>query len=244
MVAVVLVPAVIAAVIGWLVTSLPGPLYSATALVDAGPGATAADALSVPPDRSDRFVQTELVYLSIAEPEIEARIRQETGVADPPAISSQQVETTNIISLSTQYSSAETAAQMVSIATEVYLDGWRERTGADASRRLAAVNAQLEGVTRQLAQLPATGGSSTQEAQRAALESQYQSLTGQRAELELEVANVESVDRVVQQATAETATGSSSPIRSSLLAGLLGLLVGVAALLLLRQRRQVSAAGE
>ena len=82
----VIVPTLIGILLGVALAVLPAQSYRSLVLVDAGPGSSAADALTFSPDVSNRFVQTELVYLDIEDPQIRAAITEATGIQNPAPI--------------------------------------------------------------------------------------------------------------------------------------------------------------
>lgn len=232
---VLVVPALVGALLGWLGAAGPAPSYRATALINAAPGVTNVQSLDVPPDIADRTVQTELVIVNTLATPMAAAMAQASGNPNPPPVIATQVAGTSVISFAVGDPDPADAAAMANAAAAVYVEDWRRRTGQEAQNQLEALDATLAAIRERIAAVPE---GPTQQSELDALNAQYQNLSVTRAETALAVNDVADVDRVVQEATGQGAVRTSSPLRSAALGGLLGLLVGVALLLWRRQRRR------
>lgn len=220
---------------GVLWAAASGPSFVAEALVDAGPGATVAASLDVSLDQSNRFVQTELLRIDVSRPLIADAVNSKLGVDQTFDISARQLGATNVISISATADAAQSAADVANIAADTYVTDWRERAVADSQRALSAVERELSSVTQQLEALGDLTTAS-EKAQSDALTRQYQSLSDQQAELQLEIATVGAVNRVVERASASSASNVTSVPRTALLGALVGLVLGLVAALLVHRR--------
>ena len=240
----VLVPTLIGILLGVALPVLPAQSYRALVLVDAGPGSSAADSLTFSPDVSNRFVQTELVYLDIEDPQIKAAITSATGIANPAPVATRQIGSTNVVEIAATAPTADLSAKAAKAAADVYVAGWRDRASADLDRSLAAIQQRLAQIQTQLKALPATGGTSAQVAERDALSAEVGRLTGLQATASFDRTSIATSDRIVAAADPATATKSTSLTRNIALGGLVGLIVGLGALMLVRRRDATEALGD
>ena len=240
----VIVPTLIGILLGVALAVLPAQSYRSLVLVDAGPGSSAADALTFSPDVSNRFVQTELVYLDIEDPQIRAAITEATGIQNPAPIATRQVGSTNVIEIAAIGPTAELSAKAANAAADVYVTGWRDRASADLDRSLVAIAQRLTQISARLKVLPETGGTPAQAAERDALTSEVGRLTGLQATASFDRSTIKTSDRVVAAADPSAAVKSTSITRNIALGGLVGLIVGLGALVLVRRRDASEALGD
>lgn len=236
-VAVVLLATLAGAVLGAASVLVPGPTYRATALVNAGPGATISASLDVPPDRANRFVQTELVAFD-SDGGVVQGVKDLLDTTDIPPITADQVGDTDIIAISADDRDPAVAARTAQAAADVYIEGWRERASADVEQSLEVVDTRLDEVITTLDGLPPEGGSPAEGAQRDALRSEYVDLLREQADLTLRQQSVKTSERVVTAATADAAVRTASSTRAAMMGAALGLFVGVA-LVFVRYRRSI-----
>ncbi|HRY10197.1 MAG: hypothetical protein KDC39_14410 [Actinobacteria bacterium] len=126
--------AIVGAVLFAGLALVQGAQYSATALVNAGPGDTASQPLSLPSDQLNRYVATEIVYIGTISQRISDNVTRDTGVTDPPPVTVTQDGNTNIIKMSMSADSAELAAAMADSAANSYIEDWKQRNPKDAQR--------------------------------------------------------------------------------------------------------------
>ncbi len=227
-------------VLGLLLGVLRPTQYRAVALVDAGPGATVADSLAVGTDSSNRFVQTELIFIGIEDPQIRSVISARLSIENPPSVVSRQVGNTNVVELAMVGFSPQTASDMANIASAVYIRDWKNRATADLQRGLSETRARLGEIRTELSRLPEAGGTPTQSGQRAALTAELTKLTRQQADLTVQRNTIEAAQRVVAEADPELATRTSSTVTLLAMGGLLGGLVGVGVVLIRRRWNAMS----
>jgi hypothetical protein len=232
----VLVPVLIGALVGLLLAVLPAVSYRAVVLVDGGPGATQADALGTSPDVSNRFVQTELVYIDIADDQIRTAITNKVGIANPASVVTRQVGTTNVIEIAATGPTAQQAADAANVAAAIYVDGWKKRTAADLEGSIDVIKARVAAIDTRLDALPATGGTPSQAAERDSLTNERSRLSEQQATAAFQRDTVLAAQRVVAPATAAGAVKTSSIVRAVIFGGMFGLVAGVGLLLFVRRR--------
>lgn len=207
----------------------------ATALVDAGPGGSTESALDVSPDVANRYVQTELIYIGILQPEFEKAFAS-AGIANPGSIDARQDGPTSIVQLSAEAQSDTAAAEQANIAAEVYIEDWRSRATADLQRLQENTQLRIDEVQKQL---DALGNSPDDRARAVGLRSELQRLTQELSDLQYREGGIRVANRMVQEATPGQAVARTSvPIYTAL-----GLVLGVAiGLALIVYRRVVTSA--
>lgn len=239
---IIAVAVVVGGLAGLVYALMPPVNYTASALVDAGPAATAADALDVAPDAAERFVQTELVYLGQDNAAIAAQAAQQAGLDSPPTLAAREVATTTVVEIFATAPSQDDAAAAANAAAAIYSDAWRARSTAGIDQSLAAIEKQLVAVSARLAALPAEGGTPAEQAQRGALQSELDRLATLQAETQFDRAAVQAADRVVAQADAASAVRTRSLLRSGFVGAVLGLMAGVGIVVLIRRRETAPSA--
>lgn len=213
---------------------LSGSGYTATSLADGGPGGSVDAALDVSPDVANRYVQTELVYIGILEPEFNQAL-EAAGLPAGPVRATQE-GATNVIRLSAAGVDPNRAAAAANVVLATYIADWKERTTADLERllvntedRIVEVRSESEGL----------GDTAEDVAQRRGLLTELSRLTQERSDLQFRIGGVKAANRVVEQATPGEAERSTSWFQMVLL----GLIAGTAAALgyiVLRRARRVA----
>ena len=229
---VLLVP-VLFAVLGYGWSSRGDDVYEAQAFVVLR--STAADAEFVPVDNanSDRDLQTETQYINA--PSFALTVADQVGT--PVSFRAQSVFGTSVIAVIGQASDATKAAEFANAAADAYVAERRAKVVADLrtgtevlTKRIAALQADL---TRVNAQVP-TGTTSVDPAIRAqqdTLAAQITTLRSRLSELEIGMAVTSGGAQLTSRAAPADTPVAPRPMRSAVLFGLLGVLLGVGAAL-------------
>lgn len=199
------------AVIGAILIALFGGGYSASALV-ASPSVTAQFGTLNPTSDPSEVAQTELVYAGIAAPVMSEAVSQKLGISNPPPVKVSVEPGTTILQFQAKGSSAQQAADIANTSANAYVDWWRQRASASVQKQLTVANAQL-------AKDPSAGD-----------------LKKLQASLQLQLATIQAEPRIIEEASADTATNTTSLISGALLGGLVGVLVGIGVIGLARRR--------
>lgn len=219
-------------VLGGLLGWLQQDRFSAAALADASPGVTVTDALDISPDIANRYVQTELVYLDIDQPQISAAAAA-AGLTNSPKVAARQVGTTNIIEIRGSGSTRERAADLANVALDAYIEDWRARTLDESQRLLENVTGRITTTKQQIADL---GNTAADAAQARGLTSELSRLTTEQSDLEYRIGGIKTANRVVLRADAASATTVSSVVQFAGLGLLLGVALGLALIVWRRSR--------
>ncbi len=223
---------VIGVLLALVLSLLTGGRFTGTALADGGPGGSVEAALDVSPDIANRYVQTELVYIDILKPQFDQAM-QDAGLP-ATAVTANQEGTTNVIALATDGADTDQAARAANVALDVYIANWKERTTADLQRLLDNTNQRIEQVRSQLDQL---GTGEADAAARRGLLTELTRLTTEASDLEFRIGGVKAANRVVERATPENATRTTSRIQLILLGFIAGLAVALVYIVFTRARR-------
>lgn len=200
--------ALLGAVLGGVLTSRVTPNYEAVALVQGAPARLDPSSLN---QEDDRYAQTEAAYAQLAEPEINAAIAERTDEEGLAAAEVSLVAGTTIMRFTGSGDTAQAAADAANISAETYVELWRARSATALTESLALVNQNIT--------VPADPNSATADTNSV--------LAEQRAVLDTQLAAVQSMQRVVKPAAAETAEKTAGYTTGVILGGLLGLTVGV-----------------
>jgi uncharacterized protein involved in exopolysaccharide biosynthesis len=197
----------------------------ATAQVDAGPGSTSSQQLSVSPDQANRYAQTQVLFIS--DPATATAVQASLGLDAPPSYTVRQVGTTSVLEIAAQNSDATAAADVANAVARTYVAGWRARNTAELDKQLAEIDDQLATVAKQVDALSGSRLTPAQQARLTALTAQSQQLLAQQGTLQSDSAAVAADDRIVTIADPAFATTSPSTKLTALLGALVGFLAGV-----------------
>lgn len=206
-------------ILGAMTVVLSGAGFSASALV-ASPSSTSQFGTLGATSNASEVAQTELVYAGIAAPIMSAAVSAKTGIANPPPVSVSIEPGTTILQFQATGTTAELAALSANTSAEAYVSWWRERASAAALAQLQVVNAQI-------VKDPTSGD-----------------LKRLQSGLQLQLATIQAEQRILDEATAEGATKTSSVISAAILGGFVGILVGTGVILFVRQRNQPTHKGD
>lgn len=201
---VLLVSAMLGAILGSLLFGRITPHFQAVALVQGAPARLNPSALS---QEDDRYAQTEAAYAKMTEADLATALAGRLPPAAEPAEVS-VVPGTTILRFTGTGDTPEAAAASANVSAEIYVEAWRGRTTEALVASLGVINGALAGSA------PNTG-----------------LLADERADLDTQLAAVQSVERVLKPATAEASEPTSNYVSGALLGGLVGLTIGVAGLL-------------
>jgi len=208
--------------------------HIATAQVDAGPGSTLNQQLSVSADQANRYVQTQVLFLT--DPATATAVQKQLALAAPPAYTVRQVGTTSVLEISVSNADAGAAAETANAVASTYVVSWRNRTSGEIDRQIAEIRQQLGAVTKGIDALSAARLSPADQAKLTALTVQSQTLLAQQSTLQADAAAVASDKRIVTVANAQFATTSPSTKLTALLGGLVGFVIGIGILAWSRRR--------
>lgn len=187
--------------------------YSSTALVEAGPVVLGGvDATT----SADNYVRTELAYISLYGTDMAGASEEAVGKPTTP-VTVQREPGTTILSFNTNGASAADAALIANTSAQYYVDRWRTRT-------LSSLNKSIEILDQQIADLPK---GSTDVA----------TLESQRTVINTQISSVQVAERLISQATPETAAQPVSTFGGAVLGAFVGLAAGLALLLTVTRRR-------
>jgi len=208
--------------------------HVATAQVDAGPGSTLNQQLSVSPDQANRYVQTQVLFLT--DPAVATAVQKELDLGAPAAYTVRQVGTTSVLEISVSNADAGAAADIANAVARTYVDGWRTRTSGEIDRQNTEISAQLAAVTKGIDALSGPRLTPADQAKLTALTVQSQTLLAQQSTLQSEAAAVSTDNRVVTLADAQFSTTSPSTKLTALLGGLVAFVIGIGILAWSRRR--------
>lgn len=171
---------------------------------------------------SDRMIQTELKV--IAGETVRERVRADLGLETlPPKVGSAMVDRTDVVRLSVRNADPESAAALADAYAAAYVEVRREQ----AVQELVTAGSELQRTIDDLqARLDALADG---DPRRAALLSQQTNLQATIDELRIDAALRTGGASVITPATVPTEPVSPTPVRSALLAALVGLVIGVGA---------------
>ncbi len=182
--------------------------------------------------RNATYLETELVYLSGAD------LAQQTAAAlggGSPSLTAARVGDSNVVEITATAASAATAREQAQTATDLYVEGRRQRLADRITTQLTALDTQITQTTDELTQLDANIVQTTaQQQQSQTLRTRYADQLAVRDVLQRAQADVDRVASVVQPAVLRGSPGLPPFVWGGLLGAVLGALVGAAAPLLLR----------
>lgn len=182
--------------------------------------------------RNATYLETELVYLDGAE--LAAATGQALGTA-PPALSAARVGDSNVVEITATAASAGAAREQAQTATDLYVDGRRQRLADRITTQLTALEAQVAQTTAELTQLDANVLQTTaQQQQSQTLRDRYADQLAVRDTLQRAQADVDRIASVVQTAAVRPGPGLPPWVWGGLLGALVGALLGAAAPVVLR----------
>lgn len=202
---------VVGAVIGGLVTGLTGPTYTAVTLVQGAPARLDPGALT---QEDDRYVQTEAAFAGLSEGEIGTALVEQLARPDVTPATVTVVPGTTILRFVGTGDSAQEAADVANISAQAYVTGWRSRMSTALIESIAVIDSAAASATDNSGQLG-----------------------DQRAILGTQLEAVQSLQRIVQPATAQTSEPTANYAAGAVLGGLVGATCGLVALLWWRRRR-------
>jgi uncharacterized protein involved in exopolysaccharide biosynthesis len=221
--------AVDAALIGAVLVLARGPRYAAETLVEVRPDAPVLDgATNTSTDDADRFLQTEILA-----------IQSDFGIAGQDrdgSLTVTQVGTTDVLSIETSAGDAATAVRLAGEVTDRYVAERRAHQAERVDQVSQEVTGQLTDVSAQLDQLAAAPPEdASASARRSALSAEYQRLVSTQHQLDL--IDLQSAPVTVISAAADSgASRTDHPLKTAALAGVLGIVVAVAGIVLWRRR--------
>jgi hypothetical protein len=199
--------------------------HVATAQVDAGPGSTLDQQLSVSADQANRYVQTQVLFLT--DPATATAVQKQLSLNAPPAFTVRQVDTTSVLEISASNVDAAAAADVANSVARTYVDGWRARTSGEIDRQGVEISSQLAAVTTAIDALSGNRLTPADQAKITALTVQSQTLLAQQSTMRADAAAVASDNRMVTLADSKFATTTPSTKLTALMGGLLAFVVGV-----------------
>ena len=223
--------AVIGGLLGWLIVTLMGVQYVAESQVDAGPSSS----VEVAADQANRFVQTQLV--TMADAQARRDVAEQLGLEDDdPDIKATQVGFTDVVTITATDAVKETAVSLANATAQRYVQDRQVQVLDMLDRQQAALEARIKSTSALLKTLPSTGGTAVQQAQRAALISEYQDLVQQLGQIQGQKDASQASDGIVTLANPEDVVLTPSLKVAIALGILLGALVGIAIEIVLVRR--------
>jgi len=236
---VIALTALIGSVFVLVLATRGGPTYSSTALINGGPGTTAAGPENTSTDITSRYVATELIYLDNLTDLIADNITKEVGVENPPPVTSSQDSNTNVIKMTVVGTSPEQAAAMATSAANTYINNWKSRITDDVNARQSALVGNLAKVSDKLAKLTLNkkceGGAKAECESLASVVKEFQK---DRVRIAFETADTPNFTRFVQLPTPEAALPTSSAKLLAVMGFIFGGAIGVLIVYLMVRRRQ------
>lgn len=232
------VGALLLGVVGGVVAATLDRDVSASALVLTSPDPAAVEnpvdpgAVGDESARNATYLETELVYLDGAE--LAAATGDALGVA-PPDLGAARVGDSNVVEITATASTTGAAREQAQTATDLYVDGRRQRLQDRITSQLTALEAQIAQTTAELTQLDANVLQTTAQQQQAqTLRDRYADQLAVRDTLQRAQADVARIASVVQSAVPRPGPGLPPWVWGALLGALVGALLGAAAPVVLR----------
>ncbi len=218
--------------------ALQKPIYEGDAqmLVRALPGDSVFGSTANNQSNAARLIETEIRILEGAP--VEDRVRQNLGIeGDIPNVSGTAVGQTDVVAVKVRSHDAETAAELANAYVQAYIDVRREQNvnslldaAAEVQKKVSALDAQIALLDAQVAEAAAAD----QEAVRLSLAAQRQQLVDQRALFQQQVDQIQ-VNASLQSGSAQMVRPAESPaikvepspLRTGVLAAIVGLLLGL-----------------
>jgi succinoglycan biosynthesis transport protein ExoP len=222
----IVIASVVASMAGALVLSaMQDPIYEAQAqvLVEPRSGDAVFDQnnqLAV--SNLDRAIQTEIKVMEGQK--VRERVQQDLGLAAlPPKVDASPVGSTDVVTVTVRSGDPEVAQRLTGAYIDAYISTRREQAVAG----LDAAGSELQTTVDELqAQIDATDPASPQ---RQSLISQQATFKERLDQLQIDAALTTGGASVVQSADLPTAPVEPTPARTAVLAGVIGLLFGLAA---------------
>lgn len=219
-------------------TAFHDPVYQSEArlLVDTslhtGANITSANA--------QRQVQTELQVLH--SDAVARRVASDLGLSKaPPAVVTSVVGVSDVVAVRVRAGSPAAATQLADGYIQAYLEVARERDAADLTATIAEVDAKIEALQSQIDRLADQIAAAAPE-DRAALEARRQKLVDSRDafqdrvdQIDVDLSLLRDRGQQVRPAMKPSGPIEPQPVRTALLAALLGLVIGMGAALLMDQ---------
>ncbi len=236
----VLLGPVVFALAGGLLAARQDKVYEAAALVSLESSAADRAFGSNTTGTADREIQTEVQYLN----SVAFRLLFGTTLARSTDFRAQIVFNTSAVELVGRAATAGRAAETANAAGDLYVSQRRQRVVDDLARaqraitdKLTEAQTRLDGLNARIAAQPAVAGAdSGLVAQRTSLATEVGSLRDTQTTLDLQSALTSGGSRVIARALPPTAPILPRSARSAFLAGLLGVLAGVLAAIVVERR--------
>lgn len=208
---------------------LLAPQLSTTILQATDPGAavsSSTNTVDVPTDT--QVIESTSVMTEVAK-----------TVANPPKVAVAQVGATNVVKISATSTNPAVAAAAANAYAHAYLEVQQAQSVAALKTASKVVSSQIDSVTSQIAQLDAsiagaTGSSAVAlESQLAATQAQLSTYQEEAAQYNFYSSLNTGGGQVISPATIPTSPSSPKTIEYAVIAGFLGLLIGLGVVLLL-----------
>lgn len=238
----ILVTAILFALVGSLaITLLQEPIYQAEAqlLVQPRSGDTVfEDDPAVNVQNLERAIQTEIQV--VEGQRVRTRVREDLGLdTDPPRVNASAVGSTDIVSVKVRSADPETAQVLADAYTEAYITTRREQAVDDLDaattemqEKVAELQERIDEIDQQVADAPAR----SQGDLRASLSGQRQALVNQQATfneridvLQVDTALITGGASVVRTADLPEQPVEPTPVRTTALALVVGIILGLGA---------------
>ncbi|MDJ0771448.1 MAG: polysaccharide biosynthesis tyrosine autokinase [Ilumatobacter sp.] len=169
-----------------------------------------------------RAVQTEIRVLEGER--VQTRLEQNLGLdSPPPAVNARVLGATDVISVRVRSTNPETAQTLANAYVQAYIDERREQAVDDLIAASAQVQTKITELQGQIESLPET------DPQRSALLAQQSTFRQTLNQLQVDTALKTGGASVVKSADIPTDPVEPTPLRTGALAGVVGLLLGLAA---------------
>ncbi|HZU72230.1 MAG TPA: polysaccharide biosynthesis tyrosine autokinase [Acidimicrobiales bacterium] len=200
--------------------------YTASAQVLLQP-ASVAPLSSQTPSLTPTDVATQIQIVTSAP--VQAAVSSELHEAPPP-IKASEVGTTNVIQIAATAPTPKRAARIANAYANSYVTTRQQQALATMLSSANVIQGRIDSLQQQLGQLSSGSG---HQAEVSALQSQIVALQGQLGQLQVNTQLASGDAQVVTPASASKTTTSPKPVKDGVLAGVLGLLLGCGAALLL-----------
>jgi uncharacterized protein involved in exopolysaccharide biosynthesis len=226
---ILLVCAIDGALLAALLVVAGGPKYQTEALLEVRSDPAVLDQGGVPStDEADRFLQTEILA-------IQSNFQQ-AGLGRDGSLTVEQVGTTDVVSVKASAGDAATAVRLTGEVTDRYVADRTARSNARIDELTTEVDQQLTQVSAQIDQLAsAPPDDQAAASRREALGAEYQRLVGTQNDLQLAKSQPAPVT-VIRSAADAGAARTDRPARSGAIGGVLGVVLGLAGILVWQRR--------
>lgn len=220
------------------------PVYEAEAqlLVRSLPGDSVFQAQSASAANAARLIETEIRVLEGAP--VEDRVRENLGVVgDLPDASGSAIKDTDVVRIRVRSGNAETAARLADAYMQAYIDVKREQNvnslldaSAEVQKKVSELQEQIDAIDDQIDAVPTGGGSdavATLTAQRQRLVDQQSVFKQRLDQIQVDASLQSGNAQPVRPAEVPTGPVEPTPLRTGLLALVVGLLLGLGAAFLI-----------